>query len=99
MNAPTPNSPAETLGSTTAPPRRRFLRVAILLAVVLVLALGGNWWFRVGRYMESTDNAYVQGDIAQLSARIEGDVAELLVADNQTVEAGQPLIRLEERDW
>ncbi|MBR0643929.1 HlyD family secretion protein [Plastoroseomonas hellenica] len=99
MNAPTPNSPAETLGSTTAPPRRRFLRIAILLAVVLILAFGGNWWFRVGRYMESTDNAYVQGDIAQLSARIEGDVAELLVADNQTVEAGQPLIRLEERDW
>lgn len=100
MNAPTPNAPAETLESAATPPkRRRLLRVALLLAVVLVLALGGNWWFRVGRYMESTDNAYVQGDIAQLSARIEGDVAELLVADNQTVEAGQPLIRLEERDW
>lgn len=100
MNAPTPNAPAETLESAATPPRRRrLLRVAILLAVVLVLALGGNWWFRVGRYMESTDNAYVQGDIALLGARIEGDVAELLVADNQAVEAGQPLIRLEERDW
>lgn len=100
MNAPTPNAPAETLESAATPPkRRRLLRVALLLAVVLVLALGGNWWFRVGRYMESTDNAYVQGDIAQLGARIEGDVAELLVADNQAVEAGQPLIRLEDRDW
>jgi membrane fusion protein (multidrug efflux system) len=111
MNAPTPNTPADPMESTettdpkavpptAAPPRRRrLLRLGIVAVVAVGLALGGNWWFRVGRYMQSTDNAYVQGDIVQLGARIEGDVAELLVADNQAVEAGQPLIRLEERDW
>ncbi|HEY4253665.1 MAG TPA: HlyD family secretion protein [Roseomonas sp.] len=82
-----------------SPRKKRLLRLAVLLVAVLGLALGGNWWFRVARFMQSTDNAYVQGDIAQLSARIEGDVAALLVADNQVVEAGQPLIQLEERDW
>ncbi|MBS7810789.1 HlyD family secretion protein [Roseococcus pinisoli] len=77
----------------------RRLRPLLILVVLLGAALGGNWWFRVGRHMESTDNAYVQGDIVQLGARIEGDVAAILVADNQRVEEGQPLIQLEDRDW
>ncbi|PZW39266.1 membrane fusion protein (multidrug efflux system) [Humitalea rosea] len=54
---------------------------------------------RVGSFLESTDNAYVQGDIVVLGPRIEGDVIAIDVADNQRVTAGQPLIRLEDRDW
>ncbi len=57
------------------------------------------WWFTEGRYIQSTDNAYVQGDIAVLSPRIEGDVAAIKVADNQRVRAGDPLIVLDPSDW
>ena len=60
---------------------------------------GGNWWLVEGRWIESTDNAYVQGDIAVLSPRIEGDVAAIHVADNQAVRAGDPLISLDPADW
>jgi membrane fusion protein (multidrug efflux system) len=77
----------------------RRLRPLLLLAVLVGAGLGGNWWLRVGRYTTSTDNAYVQGDIVLLGARIEGDVAAILVTDNQSVEEGQPLIQLEDRDW
>ncbi|MBD0273625.1 MAG: HlyD family secretion protein, partial [Acetobacteraceae bacterium] len=68
------------------------------LAALTAAALGGAWWW-AGRFEVRTDNAYIAGDIAPLGPRIEGDVAELLVADNQKVFAGQPLIRLEDQDW
>jgi membrane fusion protein (multidrug efflux system) len=71
-----------------------------LLAVLLAAAaLAGNWWWVEGRWLESTDNAYVQGDIAVLSTRIEGDVVAIHVADNQKVRAGDRLISLDPADW
>jgi membrane fusion protein (multidrug efflux system) len=54
---------------------------------------------RSSRKKRSSDNAYVQGDNAVLSARIEGDVATIKVADNQRVHAGDPLILLDPVDW
>ncbi|MDB5414176.1 MAG: Membrane fusion protein multidrug efflux system [Rubritepida sp.] len=102
MNAQT-SLTADQATQSTADDKRpslfRRLRPVILLVVLIGAALGGNWWFRVGRHMESTDNAYVQGDIVLLGARIEGDVAAILVTDNQRVEEGQPLVQLEDRDW
>ncbi|HEY8614554.1 MAG TPA: HlyD family secretion protein [Roseomonas sp.] len=103
MNARTPAIPdIETRASAPAKPRRSRIRRALPLIALLVLAsvtAGGAWYWQVGRFIESTDNAYVAGDIAVLSSRIEGDVARILVADNQAVEAGQPLIELNRRDW
>lgn len=88
--------------STETASRRSLWRRARPVAALVVLvaaALGGAWWWQVGRFQESTDNAYLAGDIAPLGPRIEGDVAQLLVVDNQAVYAGQPLIRLEDQDW
>ena len=84
-----------------APARGRARRILPLVALLLLAggALGGTWYWQVGRFLQSTDNAYVGGDIAVLSSRIEGDVARILVGDNQPVEAGQPLIELDRRDW
>ena len=69
------------------------------MAAAIGIAVTASWWFTEGRYIESTDNAYVQGDIAVLSPRIEGDVAAIKVADNQRVRAGDPLIVLDPSDW
>ena len=95
--------PADT--QTTAEPRRA-PAVCVASGVrrpALVAAIGigvtASWWFTEGRYIESTDNAYIQGDIAVLSPRIEGDVAAIKVADNQRVRAGDPLIVLDPADW
>ncbi|HJS86490.1 MAG TPA: HlyD family secretion protein [Acetobacteraceae bacterium] len=62
-------------------------------------ALFGNWYAVEGRYIESTDDAYVHGDIAVLSARVPGEVAAIPVADNEAVRAGTPLIVLDTTDW
>jgi membrane fusion protein (multidrug efflux system) len=71
-------------------------------AALAVLA-GGAWygehWWRVGRFAESTDDAYVGGNITAIAPHVAGFVAEVLVADNQRVQAGQVLIRLDPRDW
>jgi len=101
MNALSDTRPATPPG-TQAPPRRRawrLLRGPLLLLALIVALLVGNWWLLVGRSLESTDNAYVQGDIAVLGARIEGHVAAIRVTDNQRVAAGEPLIELDSGLW
>jgi membrane fusion protein (multidrug efflux system) len=79
--------------------KRTLLRIVLPAAALAGIALTANWWFTEGRYIESTDNAYVQGDIAVLGPRIDGDVLTIHVADNQPVHAGDPLITLDPADW
>jgi len=105
MNAiPDRPQPIDAATRTTPAPRRRALlrrlwRPVAGLALVVVIGVTASWWFTEGRYIQSTDNAYVQGDIAVLSPRIEGDVVGIAVADNQLVHAGDPLILLDPADW
>ncbi len=65
----------------------------------IAIAVTASWWFTEGRWIESTNDAYVHGDIAVLSPRIAGNVAAIKVADNQRVHAGDPLIVLDPTDW
>ena len=70
---------------------------AIALGVAL-LGLGGYWvvdWWVVGRFTESTNNAYVRADITTVSARVKGYVDDVLVEDNQQVKAGELLVRIQ----
>jgi membrane fusion protein (multidrug efflux system) len=97
-----PLAPATTETRDKARPfalLRRLWRSAVGLIAVIAIGVTASWWFTEGRYIESTDNAYVQGDIAVLSPRIEGDVAAIKVADNQRVRTGDPLIVLDPADW
>src|SRR5581483_8889273 len=93
------------LGAHPPPPRRRRLTPRRLVAGLLLaaLALTGTiyavaWW-RHARDHVSTDDAYVTGRIAPVSARVAGHVAAVLVDDNQDVQAGDVLVRLDPRDY
>ncbi len=80
-----------------APNRRAPLRVLLGLggvALIAVLAWGG-WWYFEGRHFESTDDAYLQADSMTVAPKIGGYIAEVMVADNQRVAAGQPVARLD----
>ncbi len=70
------------------------------LAVLLLAAAwyGYRWW-TVGRFVETTDDAYVGGDVTPIAPHVSGFVAAILVADNQHVRAGQALVRLDPRDF
>jgi membrane fusion protein (multidrug efflux system) len=78
---------------------RSLLRPLLGSVAVIAVAVTASWWFTEGRWVQSTDDAYVQGDIAVLSPRIEGNVAAINVADNQFVHAGDALIQLDPADW
>jgi membrane fusion protein (multidrug efflux system) len=78
---------------------RRALRPVLAAVVLIGAGVTGTWWFTEGRWIQSTDNAYVQGDIAVLSPRIDGEVLTIAVSDNQRVRAGDMLIQLDPADF
>jgi membrane fusion protein, multidrug efflux system len=74
---------------------RRWLRLLLIAVGPIALAAGGGYFYITsGRYV-STDNAYVRSDISQISTEVPGRVDEIDVRENQLVEAGQVLFRLE----
>ena len=84
-------------------PTRKNGRTKLVLLVLLVVALAaGIWWYvnyqNHGKYLQETNDATVQADMVTIAPRVSGYVAEVLVAENQDVRAGQPLVRIDPRD-
>ena len=77
--------------------RRLGLVVPGLLAAVGIAWYGWNWW-EVGRFIETTDDAYVGGNVTTISPHVAGFVSKILVGDNQLAKAGQLVIELDDRD-
>jgi membrane fusion protein (multidrug efflux system) len=79
--------------------RGRLAGLVALFAVAGVMALAASaYWSVTGRISESTDDAYVAGDIVQVSAPVAGMVADIAVDNTQHVKAGQVLLRLDDAD-
>jgi membrane fusion protein (multidrug efflux system) len=74
------------------------LGAAAIAAVALATKYGTEYW-RVGRFMVSTDDAYVAADNTLIAPRVSGYISQVLVADNQAVKAGQVLARIDDRDY
>ncbi|WP_063551216.1 HlyD family secretion protein [Burkholderia territorii] len=75
-----------------------WMRIAVAAVVVAVAAAALDWLF-VLRFQESTDDAYVGGDVTVLAPKVNGFVDRILVTDNQRVKAGDVLVRLDARDY
>jgi membrane fusion protein (multidrug efflux system) len=65
----------------------------------LALAGFGVHWWTVGRFIESTDDAYVGGDVTVIAPKVAGFIVEIAVHDNQAVKAGELLVKLDDRDY
>jgi membrane fusion protein, multidrug efflux system len=79
---------------------RRHLALAGLALAITLGGIGyGRYWWSVGRFIESTDDAYAGGNVTPVAPHVAGFVSEILVTDNQYVHAGQLLIRLDARDF
>ena len=77
-------------------------RVAVSAAIglgALAVAAYGYHWLTVGRFIESTDDAYVGGDITVIAPKVAGFIQQVTVTDNQRVNAGDLLVKLDDRDY
>jgi membrane fusion protein (multidrug efflux system) len=79
---------------------RRHAKVAGVAAVmfVAVVATGVIWWLNVRQY-ESTDDAFIDARTVSISSQINGAIVDVPVTDNQLVDAGGLLLRIDDRDY
>jgi membrane fusion protein, multidrug efflux system len=84
------------------PSRLAIKRAALGLALALGVTAAADFgygYLTTGRYLESTDDAYVKADSTIVSPKVSGYIAEVLVGDNQPVKSGQLLARIDDRDF
>jgi membrane fusion protein, multidrug efflux system len=100
---PAPNAPADSGGAadplTSAYPRRRSHKRWILLVSLVVLAIGGAFFWHYVSGFESTDDAQVDVHLYPVSARIPGYIQKVNVDDNQWVDEGSTLVEIDPKDY
>lgn len=83
--------------------RRAFVKRGLMAAAVVALLGGGayfgQYWWTTGRYLVSTDDAYVGARNATLSPKVSGYISEVAVEDNATVKAGDVIARIDDGDY
>lgn len=112
VGAATPVPPASSSAATTAatPPaataqetpansaKRKRLLLIIAAVVVLIGAAYGAWYWLVGSHYESTDDAYVAGNVVQVTPQVAGTVIAIKADDTDIVQQGQDLVVLDPSD-
>jgi membrane fusion protein (multidrug efflux system) len=78
---------------------RRFGFFGLAFLVVIGAAWYGHEWWTVGRFIDSTDDAYVGGDVTVIAPKVAGFIVEVAVTDNQAVHAADLLVKLDDRDY
>ena len=78
--------------------RKNLIRLGVAGAVLAVVGAGAVLWWVDRSKHETTDNAYVQAETVSVTPQIEGYVSDILVRDNESVEPGQVLVRLDAFD-
>jgi membrane fusion protein (multidrug efflux system) len=79
--------------------RKRSFFPGLILILSLGVVLGGGYWWFYMRGRVSTDDAYVMAHTASISSRIDGNVSDVLVDNDEHVDKGQVLVRLDPRDY
>ncbi|TYC64172.1 HlyD family secretion protein [Rhodobacterales bacterium] len=100
------NTPAirESGSADDVPPKKKSGKAKRIFAVILLAGLGfggyeGYHWWMHGRFIESTDDAYVNADITVIQSKVGGYVSDVAVTDNQFVKAGDVLLRIDDGDY
>src|SRR5580698_2552244 len=98
----TSSAPETAVLAAKSTKKARFKRLLMATAAVAVLA-GASWYgwdyWTVGRFLVSTDDAYVKADNTTVAPKVSGYLHEVLVGDNERVNAGQVLARIDDRDF
>jgi membrane fusion protein (multidrug efflux system) len=79
---------------------RRALLLSLLIGLFLAAGIGyGIYWALVSRYAETTDDAYVGGNLVQITPQVSGTVLAIAADDTDYVKAGQTLVNLDQADF
>jgi membrane fusion protein, multidrug efflux system len=83
--------------------KRLSLKQAAMAGAAMLIGAAAIWYgyhyWTVSRFFETTDDAYVGGDVTVMAPKVSGFIAEVAVTDNQLVHRGDLLIRLDDRDY
>ncbi|SAL66778.1 secretion protein HlyD family protein [Caballeronia peredens] len=96
------SDPQQTAAAAPAPKqsngKRRALMTLIVLVIIIAAVAYGLYYFLVARFHESTDDAYVNGNVVQITPQVVGTVISVNADDTQTVKVGDPLVALDPAD-
>src|SRR5258706_1716514 len=87
-------------GAAAPPPssKRKLLLSLLAIGVVAAAAAYGAYYVTVGRFHQETDDAYVNGNLVQLTPQVTGTVIAVNADDTQIVKAGEPVVKLDNAD-
>ena len=88
----------ETTAAETRKGRRSFLLRGLMIVIVLAAIAWTLWYFLEGRWYADTDDAYVHGNVVQITPRTPGSVLSIGAEDGDLVHAGQVLVKLDDSD-
>ena len=98
-NQPEARDDEQQAAKPAMPPGRKRLYIGLAVAAAAILIACGVLYWLYARQFESTDDAFIDGYMSQVSAQVAAKVVKLEVTDNQVVKAGQTLLRLDPRDF
>ncbi len=78
--------------------KRAFMGAA-LIAILAGAGLYGRYWWTTGRFLETTDDAYVGGEVTVMAPKVAGFITDVAVKDNQAVKPGDLLFRIDDRPF
>jgi membrane fusion protein (multidrug efflux system) len=85
--------------ASAAPKATRNRQIALAAGLVLLFAVAAGVYYLVNRGWESTDDAFIEGHIVEMSSKLSNTVAEVDIDDNQLVKKGQLLVQIDPRDY
>jgi membrane fusion protein, multidrug efflux system len=94
----TPQQPAANPQPNANSGKRKRMMTLLVLVIVIAAIAYGLYYFLVARFTESTDDAYVNGNVVQITPQVTGTVIALKADDTQTVNVGDPLVLLDPAD-
>jgi membrane fusion protein, multidrug efflux system len=98
---PAPPAQATQLAANVEPPangKRRLLMTLLVIALLIAAIAYGLYYFLVARFHETTDDAYVNGNVVQITPQVMGTVISVNADDTQTVHVGDPIVVLDPAD-
>ena len=97
--AATPDAPANVAAPAPKSGKRKFILLGFLALLALAAASYATYYFMVGRFYVSTDDAYVRANNTMMGARVAGHITAILPGDNSVVKKGDVIFRIDDGDY